>query len=263
MGDETYYCSCCSYIIAVKKILNETIDDEGRSDIFDREHATYCANKLLVVNIYNKLNRDLRTKKTSCRWDNKRGYLEFEIGKITNDHRIEYYLNEDVARMNMNGDLIKMRYTGKITTYFPDGYKQTEGNYINGIKVGPFTIFYHPSENNMHTPTVMVNGIAGKMSTTYTQNGKISSVSTTISDTLEHQINYYADSVIPTSEGNIIDHEYMHGEWTFWYRTSQIKSVVNYDYGIKNGKSTTYDRTGKKLRTVNYIDGQVLSIDKY
>ena len=45
------------------------------------------------------------------------------------------------------------------------------------------------------------------------------------------------------------------GIWESWYLNSQLKSVENYQMGLKNGPFYYYDRAGKLIERTQYKNG--------
>jgi hypothetical protein len=141
---KSYYKSCGEYIIVLKKCIDTKCNEnENRINIIDSENASYIANKMYIYDIIHKLDN---TK------SNNTSYQRFHIincENYDNTNGIQYYKNFIRAFYDDIDILIDLYYTGYYIEYDNNGQKKQEGNYINGIKKGKWTI-YNKLNINQH-----------------------------------------------------------------------------------------------------------------
>ena len=68
-------------------------------------------------------------------------------------------------------------------------------------------------------------------------------------------INYYEDSFIKESEGNLIGGK-KEGEWIYYYVTGEICREEFYIDGKKDGKWIEYYKNGQIEKETNYKNGE-------
>ena len=80
-----------------------------------------------------------------------------------------------------------------------------------------------------------------------------------INNEMLHGVSKYWDD-----EGNLINmvnyvNNLAHGEWINYYLSGKIRSISNYQFGIKEGIETTYYENGNKKTEIMYKNGSKIS----
>ena len=80
-----------------------------------------------------------------------------------------------------------------------------------------------------------------------------------INNEMLHGVSKYWDN-----EGNLINmvnyvNNLAHGEWTNYYLSGKIRSISNYQFGIKEGLETTFYENGNKKTEIMYKNGSKIS----
>lgn len=158
---EKCYYSYKEYIVVFEKTV-DTITNENRSKVFDKQFALFRANKLKLIDIYHKIDRTLRLKEFN--YDDVHDYHIGETIVSPNfdldpEHiyssGIHYYLSEHPA---FTVD-INVLFSGKIykefsvfnellcVWYTQDGHIEKEINYANGHRHGHYTKYYYKNSH--------------------------------------------------------------------------------------------------------------------
>lgn len=161
------------WLIIMKK-TDDTITNERRNGIIDKNFAKFRANELVVVEIINILNPNERIDKILNRFQDCKE-VQYVKGKIV---RPDYY-NEDIehvcsagihyfktlfaayyyrkvpknytgkwfgwgnnGEIVLNGEYENGRFTGKLTSWHLNGRKKREENYVNSLLSGQFIEWY-------------------------------------------------------------------------------------------------------------------------
>ena len=152
MEDSSYvYKSCGNYIVTLQK-LSDTVTNESRYSVMNRETAKYRTNKLKVISIQNK--------------DNPKETLGL-IENTSFSKKMTYRVNKIVSVDDFNMDLEKVCSTGihyfldrdcayywekeitdgKWINWYENGNKMSEGNYVAGNQDGKWIEWYENGNN--------------------------------------------------------------------------------------------------------------------
>jgi len=186
-------------------------------------------------------------------------------------------LTGPVGGWKMNNQL----YTGKCVTYYENGNKESEADFLDG-KIHGHMISYYPN-GNIEEDSEWINGEAAGVTLNYLESGKLSTKTTSVNSIDGNHsgyIKYYFESGQLSEEGQVID-DLKEGVWKVYYENGQLMSFENWrnnvmvdssigyfmdgtlqmngywNNGIPDGKWTFYDSiTGKVDGYLIYENGQ-------
>lgn len=207
------------YWIIILKLLDDTKSNIDREDIKDKQKASYRANKLEVILIFNKFNpTETCDKITNSYYPLKQ--IEYIVGEIVEEKNYDENINKIYTeglyfyKSIMNAYFYKMHYKnivkeynfdGIFNTYYENGQLLNEYNFVNGTKTGLYTKYY--------------------------DNGSI-----------QFKLHY---------KDNILD-----GEYISYYFNNQIENIMNYIDGKFDGEHIKYFDDGNIEKIKNYKNGK-------
>lgn len=212
------------WLIVLQK-LDDTLTNEEREGITNRDYAKFRADKLKVIDIINII--DVK-KKSKCvinayLGDTKIKTLFYEVNKIV----MADSFDPDLNAICSNGihyfktplpalyyAKVHKKYNGKRYFYSPSGELCMIGNYLNGKKNGKWYEYINDGKT-MIVDAIFENDL---------KNGKF--------------IEYYKSGGVMT-EGEFIDDE-KEGVWIEYHKNGNKRVVVRYLKGLKNGNCSEY-----------------------
>lgn len=135
------YKLCGECIIYLQKLL-DTITDEDRNDIFNKQNATYCGNKFLIIKIKHKINKTELNEYIDPYYPNQKYIKNTIIENAECNNKISYFLNKKLAIYSK----LPKNYTGHYVKYDSLGKKTMECDYDCGFKEGHYILY----EENEH-----------------------------------------------------------------------------------------------------------------
>ena len=143
--------SCDNYIVVFEK-LYDTITNEYRNNVSKYMYAKYRANKLKVILIINKFDPFITIKEieNTSYEDNK---IRYEKDKIVEVNDYDMDLNKvctkgihyfKTIKQAFYWELFKFcpKYTGKLISWYENGNKKEESEYLDGRLAGRFIKYY-------------------------------------------------------------------------------------------------------------------------
>lgn len=136
---EIVFKSCKNYIVYLQK-LYDTITNETRHKVYDKQHAKFRGNKFLVVKIIHKVDNTEIDECANTFYENKIiKYIKNKIieeknydynKEIIDSEGIHYFLTEKTAKYFE----IPKNYSGHWISYNVDGTEEYECSYHKGVK---------------------------------------------------------------------------------------------------------------------------------
>jgi antitoxin component YwqK of YwqJK toxin-antitoxin module len=224
-----------SYWLIVLQKLAGTLTNEHRDNVIDENYAKFRGDKFKVVDIINIDDPSVTTKSIVNKYDDI--LTEYIIGKVVypdkyNDdinviatHGIHYFKSLIAAYLYR---AVPENYTGPWVDYHPNGQKQIEHQYVNGIKTGIQTSFFQ----NGH-----------KLSEGKFENGQKSGLWT-----------YWYSDGDKQLEGNYLN-GFETGCWKRWHNKKQLSAEGTYENGQKIGLWTYWWPHGQTESEGYYVNG--------
>jgi hypothetical protein len=153
--DLCVYKLCCNVLdddnnirkwFVVMKKTAETKTNENRSDVFDKDHANFRANKLIVIEIMNVDNPSIKKDFIINKYDTIE--TKYEVGKDI----IPDKYDDDIKNVCSNGihyfktpitayyhRSVPYNYTGHWIEWYMDGQRYEDGEYENRMKIKKWT----------------------------------------------------------------------------------------------------------------------------
>jgi antitoxin component YwqK of YwqJK toxin-antitoxin module len=216
--DDSYvYKICCDLLsnngkyrewLVIMQKINDTVTNEGRTNVVDAAYAKFRANKLNVIEIINVNDPRISTKFIT----NEYGEFQtkYEVGKTVTPHMydksvnvvcsggIHYFKTLSAAYYYREAPT---NYTGKWKKWHENGIKEINGEYVDGKRSGNWIEWF---DNNQHES---IGNYA---------NGKQSS----------HWIKWF-DNGNKRLEGDFEEGKRV-GHWTEWYDSGCVYSEKDY-----------------------------------
>lgn len=141
--NEYVYGSVNNWMIVYKKVFF-TKTNEDRPNIFNKEYATYLANKLRVIAIIDKFVHFLVVEEISFNHFNEILKLKVENVIKPTKSKLVFYKSYIVAHFqNIPLEGRTITYTGPYKSYYDNGRLSSEGNYIDSEKSGRWQYYYN------------------------------------------------------------------------------------------------------------------------
>lgn len=140
------YSAGMHYIIKMKK-LPDTITNENRSGVIDKNCAIFRGNKFLVDSIYSKHDGS-KIRAITC-YFNSNNPITYVTGKVVYVKKfnldLDYFFGDISFVLDETRALDYVKptyYTGPYTIYHYNGFKLSEGLYKNGVPSGLWCEYY-------------------------------------------------------------------------------------------------------------------------
>ena len=167
-------------------------------------------------------------------------YYYSEIGELQLVRYYYYGKLTGYSYPHKNGGLVDMipvkSGTGKVVSYYANGNKSREFNFLNGEFEGEYIKYYN--------------------------DGSVSDISTYKSGN-DHGKNIY---FYPSGKIKIVCNylnDVLHGTFTLYYENGQIAEQYNYLNGTLTGIGKYYKDNGELSKEIYYYNGNVQKIDYY
>lgn len=149
---------------------------------------------------------------------------------------ILYYEN-DKSKLRLlkgiDGKILVSNGNGQVTTYYPSGMVEEEGQYIEGVKEGKWKTYFDEEDK----PLWIVSNYVGGM--------------------LDGPYIYYHFTGNEAIEGGFKKGKKA-GTWKWYFESGLVESEVEYEAGLKNGKQYFYNEGGKIVKTEIYEKGKLV-----
>lgn len=145
------YISCKDYIIILQK-LDDTITNEDRKKIIDKNYAKFRCNKLKVISIEHKITNEKINEIENMAYDLNK--LKYKVGTIINipsfssrkngyiyNNGIYYYLSKEPSYYWQLIEYID-KYSGDYKEWHDNGRIKKICSYIDGIISGNYSEWY-------------------------------------------------------------------------------------------------------------------------
>ncbi len=225
------YKKCGDYIVTMKK-LPDTRTNESRSNVVDRLHAKFRADKLFVLSIEHETTGEKIDKIENTFYGGRKVcyIVSHEVSVEDYDPDLDkvcaagihYFLSRESAfywNIDSKDDL-----DGPYRKWYENGQKWLECTYKNGVKHGLCQIWYESGQKYMEY--TYQNGFKHGDYQWWYDNGQIANKYT------------YQNGIL-------------HGLYLFWYENGQKWTEFTYKNGEKYGDQS-WHRNGKKMEECTY-----------
>ena len=146
----------CRKSIVTLELLDDTITNEKRDGVVDKNYAKFRCNKAKVINITYAETGETMTHDVSI-YDNN---FEYRVGKVITTYfnkninivcteGIHYFKTKEAALSWFYQQVYKTFPNGKWTKCHKNGQKESEGTYKDGKKDGKWTEWYEDGQKKL------------------------------------------------------------------------------------------------------------------
>lgn len=161
------------------------------------------------------------------------------------------------------------------TEYYPNGKKQSEGNYVNGssagvvvasdgstrqapnqAKSGVWNYWYESGTKSAEEN--YTNGVtSGLWRTWYPSGNKSSEINYTSGNAT-----FWYDNGKKQSEGNMVENRTFNGKWIGWHENGAKSFEGTYVFGKKDGEWLWFDENGKAVTKQTFKNDELIATQK-
>jgi len=157
--------------------------------------------------------------------------------------RSDYYVYEKKLQMKgtYKDSAAKIKH-GEFTSYYPDGYLQSQGSYINNKANGLWVDYY--ANGSMKDSSNYILGIKRGVSLSWHYNGFISDSTVTNADGSGVAVQWFDNGTV-SSAGRLAAGGKLNGKWQYFHKNGNPSSFEIYDNGQLVSKEY-FDEKGVK-----------------
>ena len=261
-----------SYIVFEKTPFTETNESRKLKKGGDENYATYCANELKVIGIYNRYNLSETKEITRGTFFDRPGFI-YELGKIIKDthygiehkHMVKGKMRRIIyPSLSYVKTVEAMFYKQMVLKYFNgtyfcrnyDGGLEFKYDYKDGKTNG---VHEQYCDGNIQYRINYVNGVKEGESIKFFENGKIKSIYNYSNGKLNGLCQSWYKNGNWKKKSNYLD-DVLHGCRETFYKNRRREERCYYNKGKRNGIYENWCENGECKKKYSYENGKLIQI---
>ncbi len=216
----------CKNSIVTLELIDNSVTNEKRKDVFDSRYAKFRCDKAKVINITNvKTGETMKKDQSISRYHDPLVYILEKIVKTNFNKNLDTVCTEGIHYFKTKEAAVSWFYgqysnfpDGKWIRWHQNGQKNQEGTFKYGLEDGKW-IGYHENGNKKYEGTYKDGKGDGKW-IRWHENGQ------------KNQEGTYKN-------------EKRDGKWIYWFYNGQKESEITYKNGERDGKWIYWHDTGE------------------